>query len=64
MAAQFNLGFLFEKGLGVAQDYAQAARWYMKVAEQGDEEAQYSAERCGLRGFEPSRVMNARPRAG
>ena len=42
MAAQFNLGVLFEKGLGVAQDYAQAARWDMKAAEQGDEEAQYN----------------------
>jgi ATP-dependent protease ClpP protease subunit len=42
VAAQFNLGVLFEKGLGVAQDYAEAARWYMKAAEQGDAEAQYN----------------------
>ena len=41
-AAQFNLGVLFEKGLGVAQDYAEAARWYMKAGERGDEEAQYN----------------------
>jgi ATP-dependent protease ClpP protease subunit len=40
--AQFNLGVLFEKGLGVGQDYAEAARWYMKAAERGDEEAQYN----------------------
>lgn len=42
VAAQFNLGVLFEKGLGVGQDYVEAARWYMKAAEQGDEEAQYN----------------------
>ena len=41
-AAQLNLGVLFEKGLGVAQDYAEAARWYMKAGERGDEEAQYN----------------------
>jgi len=41
-AARFNLGVLFEKGLGVTQDYAEAARWYMKAAEQGDEQAQYN----------------------
>jgi hypothetical protein len=33
---------LYEKGLGVTQDYAAAARWYAKAAEQGDAEAQYS----------------------
>ena len=33
---------LFEKGQGVAQNYPEAARWYLKAAEQGDPEAQYS----------------------
>jgi ATP-dependent protease ClpP protease subunit len=42
LAAQFKLGVLFENGLGVAQDYAEAARWYMKAAQQGDAEAQYN----------------------
>ena len=41
-AAQFDLGLLFENGLGVAQDQAAAARWYMKAAEQGHAEAQYN----------------------
>jgi ATP-dependent protease ClpP protease subunit len=40
-AAQFNVGVLFEKGQGVTQNYAEAARWYIKAAEQGDAEAQY-----------------------
>jgi hypothetical protein len=33
--AQFNLGYLYDKGQGVPQDYAQAAAWYRKAAERG-----------------------------
>jgi len=44
--AQSNLGFMYEKGLGVAQDDTQAVAWYRKAAEQGDAYAQYS---LGLR---------------
>ena len=32
---QFNLGYMYDKGLGVAQDYTEAVRWYRKAAEQG-----------------------------
>ena len=32
---QFALGYLYDKGIGVAQDDAEAARWYRKSAEQG-----------------------------
>jgi TPR repeat protein len=43
--AQFNLGLLYENGLGVAADGEQAARWYRRAAEQEDREAQaYLAE--------------------
>jgi Sel1 repeat len=38
--AQFRLGTLYYKGQGVAQDYAEAARWYRKAAGQGQPEAQ------------------------
>jgi len=31
--AQFNLGLLYNKGQGVPQDYAEAAKWYLKAAE-------------------------------
>ena len=41
-AAQFNVGILYEKGLGVASDLGEAARWYLKAAQQGDPDAQYS----------------------
>ena len=35
------LGDLYDIGHGVPQDYAQAAFWFRKAAEQGDAEAQY-----------------------
>jgi TPR repeat protein len=39
-AAQAGLGFLFHKGLGVAQDDVEAAGWFEKAAERGQAEAQ------------------------
>jgi len=33
--AQFKLGMAYEEGRGVTQDYAQAAAWYRKAADQG-----------------------------
>ena len=33
--AQGNLGFAYENGRGVPKDYAEAARWYRRVADQG-----------------------------
>ncbi|WP_426614722.1 tetratricopeptide repeat protein [Bradyrhizobium sp. McL0616] len=41
-AAQTYLGFLFETGRGVPQNYTEAAMWYRRAAEQGDGRAQYS----------------------
>jgi TPR repeat protein len=40
--AQFNLGYLYDKGQGVPQDYAQAAFWYRKAAERGVARAQFN----------------------
>ncbi|MGC1361021.1 MAG: tetratricopeptide repeat protein [Silvibacterium sp.] len=39
--AQYNLGDLYAFGPGVPQDYALAAIWYRKAAEQGSAQAQY-----------------------
>ncbi len=39
--AQFMLGTMYRKGLGVPQDHARAARWYRKAAEQGVAKAQF-----------------------
>jgi len=38
--AQNNLGALYDSGLGVAQDHAEAARWFRKAADQGSAVAQ------------------------
>ena len=35
-AAQYNLGVIYDKGLGVAQDYKAAVKWYRKAADQGN----------------------------
>ncbi len=40
--AQFFLGFMYVKGLGVPQDDAEAVKWYRKAAEQGNAEAQFN----------------------
>ena len=38
--AQFNLGVCYASGLGVSVDLPQAARWYRKAAERGNEKAE------------------------
>lgn len=40
--AQSYLGFMFETGRGVPQNYTEAAMWYRRAAEQGESLAQYS----------------------
>ena len=39
--AQFELGYMHERGKGVAQDYHEAASWYLKSAQQGNASAQF-----------------------
>ena len=43
--AQAELGRMHEKGLGIAQDCAEAVKWYRKAAEQG-----WPSAECGLAG--------------
>ena len=40
-SAQFILGLRYANGQGVAQDYAEAAKWYRKAADQGYASAQF-----------------------
>ena len=40
--AQCDLGVMYFEGQGVAQDYAEACKWYRKAAEQGYALAQYN----------------------
>ena len=39
--AQFKLGFMYDRGNGVPQDFQEAASWYRKAAEQGNAPAQF-----------------------
>ena len=39
-SAQFNLGVMYDEGLGVKKDYIETVKWYRKAAEQGHAEAQ------------------------
>ncbi|MYG18133.1 MAG: sel1 repeat family protein, partial [Gemmatimonadales bacterium] len=41
-AAQVSLGDRYRYGLGVAEDDAEAVRWYREAAEQGDDAAQFN----------------------
>lgn len=38
--AQLNLGVMYEKGLGLTQDYIKAFEWISKAANQGDAKSQ------------------------
>ena len=39
--AQYELGFMYDRGNGVPQDFKEAASWYGKAAEQGNASAQF-----------------------
>jgi hypothetical protein len=39
ISAQLNLGVMYERGQGVAKDYAEALKWYRLAAEQGNANA-------------------------
>jgi TPR repeat protein len=40
--AQYNLGFMYSSGKGVAQNYAEAANWFRLAADQGHARSQYA----------------------
>ncbi len=40
--SQFNLGLMYEKGIGVSKDEKEAVVWYLKAALQGNAYAQYN----------------------
>ncbi|SUO96074.1 tetratricopeptide repeat protein [Suttonella ornithocola] len=49
--AQFNLGWLYENGQGVTQDYNKACQWYEKAAAQGLAKAQQALEELQQKGY-------------
>ena len=48
--ARIDLGAAYYGGQGVAQDYAEAVKWYRKAAEQNDAGAQYNLGVCYANG--------------
>lgn len=40
--AQFNVGVIYERGIGIEQNQSMAANWYLRAAEQGHVDAQYN----------------------
>ena len=41
-AAQYNLGWMYAKGIGVVKDKWEAVKWYLEAAKQGNAAAQYN----------------------
>lgn len=48
--AQYNLGTMYDRGLGVTEDIEQAIDWYRRAGEQGDVSAQYHLARIYAEG--------------
>jgi TPR repeat protein len=42
LKSQTRLGLMYSKGLGVPQDYYEAAKWYYRSADRGDPFAQFA----------------------
>ena len=40
--AQFNLGLMYDEGIGVPENDKTAVKWYTKAAKQGEPSAQYN----------------------
>lgn len=49
--AQYMIGVIYEKGQGVAVNFAEAAQWYGKAADKGNSAAQYRLGRLCERGL-------------
>jgi S1-C subfamily serine protease len=47
--AQYNLGVIYDLGVGITRSYAESGKWYLKAASQGLAEAQFQ---LGVRYFE------------
>ncbi|MEO5331797.1 MAG: sel1 repeat family protein [Magnetococcus sp. YQC-5] len=43
-SSQFNLGFMYDVGRGVAEDRGEVIKWYRKAAAQGDERAKHNLQ--------------------
>lgn len=43
-AAQYSIGFMYQHGMGVSRDYAEAEKWFLKAVAQGNTEARNALE--------------------
>ena len=50
-AAQHNLGYCYDEGLGVTKDLYEAVKWYRKAADQGNAAAQNNLGYCYAKGL-------------
>jgi hypothetical protein len=62
--AQLQIGWHYEKGVGVSQSYAEAARWYHKSAEQGNSTAMKNLGQLYEEGLGVPEDWTEAPRAG
>jgi len=60
--AQFNLGYMYWKGLGVGQDYVKAHMWYNLAASKGQRGARKDRDRVAAQ-MTPSQITEAQRRA-
>ena len=63
--AQLRLGFMYEYGRGIPQDYLLAAYWYRRAAEQGNPRGQHLLGLMYDRGLgrtQRPRILHAHPR--
>ena len=62
MNAQYALAICYYFSYGVEEDFAEAAKWFRKAAEQGDAESQYflGASYCTGTGVEADRKEGIR----
>ena len=51
ISAMNNLGYMYEKGDGVDQNWQKAAEMFLKAAEKGDAQAQYNIANCYYNGW-------------
>ncbi len=51
LSAQLKLGYMYEQGIGIPQDYHQAQTWYTAAAEKGSNKAQYLLGRLYQLGY-------------
>ena len=50
--AQYKMGQMYEKGIGVSKNESEAQDWYIKAAEQGHSEAHLRSLKIALKSLE------------